>query len=126
MKKRSAFLIGVILLTGVCGLALPSYADVLPPSPPAGADTDLKFKNPIGTDSVVVLLSQIISWLIYMSAVLALFALVYGGIRLITSLSNESQVQSAKRIILWAIAGLVVILVSFVVINTVKEVLGVL
>jgi len=46
----------------------------------------------------------------------AVLAIVYGGIRLVTSHGNEEQVAAGKRIITWAVVGLVVIVLSYAII----------
>lgn len=47
------------------------------------------------------------------SGTIAVFLLVYGGIRLITSGGDAKQVAGARQILTYAIVGLVIILLSF-------------
>jgi len=66
-------------------------------------------------------LATIINWLLSMVALLAMVALIWGGIMYILSLGDESRATTAKKIILYAIVGLVVVIVSFVIITTVQR-----
>ncbi|MEX0649697.1 MAG: pilin [Candidatus Andersenbacteria bacterium] len=71
------------------------------------------------------LLENIINWLLSISAVLALLALVVGGMMYIISFGDEAKVKKAKSIIIYAITGLIVVGISFFIINTIKEFLTV-
>ena len=56
-------------------------------------------------------------------SILALAALLWGGVMYILALGDEDKAAKAKRIILFAIAGLAVIGVSAVVVNVVVNIL---
>ena len=45
--------------------------------------------------------------------------IIYGGILYVTSAGNDENVQKAKKILMYAIVGIVVILLSFAIVNTV-------
>jgi len=86
-----------------------------------------RFENPLGSDSLRIdqVITKVIKWMLGLVASLAMIALVWGSVRMILSLGNEQQVQKAKQIILWAVAGLVVVLLSMLIITTVQNFLGV-
>ena len=65
-------------------------------------------------------LARVINWLLTMVALLAMIALVWGGIMYIISLGNDQKVETAKKIIMYAIIGLVVVIISLVIITTVQ------
>lgn len=52
-----------------------------------------------------------------LAAVIALAALVYGAVVFITSLGDESKASQAKKIILYAIVGLIVLGAAGIVVN---------
>lgn len=52
-------------------------------------------------------------------AVLALVALVWGAVMYITSLGDESRIEKAKKIILYALLGLLVLGVAGIAVNVV-------
>lgn len=53
------------------------------------------------------------------SAMLAVAAILWGGLRIITSGGNEEQVKSGKAIVIYALGGLAVIVLSFVIVGQV-------
>jgi hypothetical protein len=71
------------------------------------------------------ILTQIIGWLLALVAVLALAALIWGGIQYIISFGNEKQAESGKKTVLYAIIGLIIVGLSFAIIKTVGTFLGV-
>lgn len=66
------------------------------------------------------LLIKIINWLLSLVAILALVALIVGGIMYIVSLGSEDAAKRAKRIILYAIIGLLVVFISFAILAAVQ------
>lgn len=69
------------------------------------------FANPlVGTYDVKVIIGRLIGWIIGLSVSVALLALVTGGAMLIIGgFDNEQQAAQAKKIITWAIIGLLVV-----------------
>lgn len=70
------------------------------------------------------ILVDIINWLLAISAIVALGALIWGGFSYITSLGDEKKVDKAKNIIKYAVIGLIVILLSFVILTAVRSLVG--
>ncbi len=52
-------------------------------------------------------------------SVLAIAALIYAGFLYITGLGNDEQIQKAKKIIIWVVIGIIVILSAYAIVNTV-------
>lgn len=65
----------------------------------------------------------VINWLLGLVAVFALVAVIVGGIMYITSLGNEQRAERAKKTLLYAVVGLLLIGASFLIISIVKKVL---
>lgn len=59
--------------------------------------------------TAIAVIGNIVQWLVNLAGALAMFALVWGGIMYILSLGDDSRTQKAKKIIFWAIVGLLVI-----------------
>lgn len=74
--------------------------------------------------SVSSLLQTIINWLLSLVAVLALLALIVGGVMYILSFGSEDAAKRAKRIIMYAIIGLLVVFLSFAILSTVQSLLA--
>lgn len=66
------------------------------------------------------LLQSVINWLLSLVAVLALLALIVGGVMYILSFGSEDLAKRAKRIIMYAIIGLLVVFLSFAILSAVQ------
>ncbi len=62
---------------------------------------------------IPIVLQNIISAALLFSGVVALFLIIYSGIKLVYSGGDQKQVQSARQIMTYAILGLVLVLLSF-------------
>ncbi|MBU1202588.1 pilin [Patescibacteria group bacterium] len=90
---------------------------------PLSAKAAVEVPNPLSADSIPELAGQMIRGLLGISGALALFFLVWGGILWMTSSGNSERVKKGKDSIVWAILGLVVIFLSYIVINFVFDIL---
>lgn len=74
------------------------------------------------TEFIITVLNVILS----LAAIAAVVVMVYAGILLIADMGNEERAEKAKKIILYAIAGLVVIGVAAIVVNLIiNKIMGV-
>lgn len=84
-----------------------------------------EFTNPLdGTITIQGVLYNISRWLIGIVGLLAMLALIWGGILYIISFNNDQYLNNAKGIIKWAIIGLAIVLLSYVIIRTVAVFVG--
>lgn len=123
-------LIGLLLFTF---FPLRAMGDVggSPPNPTSlGAGINVVQTNIVNTDSglakdpsILPIVAKVINWLLALSAMLAMGALVWGGIMYILSLGDEGKAGKAKQIILYAVIGVVLVLLSFVIIKVVQTTL---
>lgn len=61
------------------------------------------------------LLNYFLSFLGFVATIM----IIYGGILYVTSAGNDTNVEKAKKILLYAVVGIVLILLSFAIVNTV-------
>jgi RsiW-degrading membrane proteinase PrsW (M82 family) len=122
---RYLFLLGLLFLSGAC-LVTTVYA--------AGGDLDgtvftkgITKAQELATGAglsdktdLIPIITGVIQWLLALSAVLAMGAIVWGGIMYIMSLGDEGRAGKAKQIIFYAIIGIIVILMSFVIISFIQ------
>lgn len=84
------------------------------------------FTNPLGkTATFSSFLVNVTRYLLGLVGFATMLAIVWGGIMYILSLGDDSRVQHAKKILLWAVIGLSVVVLSYVIIKTVSSLLGV-
>jgi hypothetical protein len=60
----------------------------------------------------------IINFFLGFLGLLAVVMVIYGGFLYVSSAGNEENVNKAKKILLYAVVGIVVIIVSFALVNT--------
>lgn len=72
-----------------------------------------------GTDknSLFGLIGNVVNLLIVISGVIAVIMIIIGGIRYTTSAGDAGQAKSARDTIIYAVAGLVVAIMSFAIVN---------
>lgn len=67
--------------------------------------------------SVSQILSNIIIYILGFSAALAVLFVIIGGLRFIISSGDQTAANQAKKIILYAVLGLLIIIFSFVIVT---------
>lgn len=60
----------------------------------------------------------IVNFFLTFLGLLAVIMVIYGGFLYVSSAGNEENVNKAKKILLYAVLGIVVIIVSFALVNT--------
>lgn len=68
-------------------------------------------------DDLPTLIKNVINILLFVVGIIAVIAIVIGGIRYTTSNGDSSQTKSAKDTILYAVVGLVVAIMAFAIVN---------
>lgn len=84
-----------------------------------------QFCNPLGSGSLDLFIISVINFLLGLIGLLALLAIIVGGIRMIAAFGNDQALASAKKIVLWAILGLVTAALGWVIISLVRDFLGI-
>ncbi len=87
----------------------------------AFADSDPQLTNPIGVDDPKLLIVRILRYALGFLGVVALIMIIYGGFLMLTSGGNADTIKKAKGTIIWAVAGMAVILASWQILRFVFE-----
>ncbi len=69
--------------------------------------------NPISTTDFNELVDNVLDWVLGIAASVALLMLIAGGIMYATAAGSEEKLKSAKKTILYAILGVVVVILSY-------------
>lgn len=64
-----------------------------------------------------------ITWLLWLAGALAVIAIIYSGIMYITSAGNQEQAEKAKKNLIWAIIGIILIALSLAIVAWVQTML---
>lgn len=83
----------------------------------------IKIPNPLKAESFKELIDNIIDFLVKIGFPLALAVIIYAGIMFMASGGNEEKVTRAKKILLWAVIGYAIILMSKGIISVILNIL---
>ena len=68
-------------------------------------------------DNIKTIIKNIVNILLYLVGALAVIMLIVGGIRYTTSAGNSANVTAAKNTIMYALIGLVISILAYVIVN---------
>lgn len=78
--------------------------------------------DPTSDLSIADMIAKLVLYTLGFAGAIATVFVIYGGLRYITSNGNSEQIDSAKKILLYAILGLLVIALSYVIVKSVTVV----
>ncbi|MBI4426803.1 MAG: Ig-like domain-containing protein [Candidatus Kerfeldbacteria bacterium] len=114
-RKRNwssgAVLIGVLLGVAAFGVAL--QATAITPFSVA----DIGGSVGLGTADLRNVVFNVIRWVLGILALVAVSYIIYGGFIWLTAAGNPERIQKAKRIIINAVIGLVIVLLAFAIVS---------
>jgi hypothetical protein len=99
----------VSLLPGVANAALLSAGDN--PSEVSAATG--------GEGSLRQLVLTMVNYFLTFLGIVAVIMIIYGGITYVTAAGQDEAVGNAKKIIMYALVGIIIILLSFAIVNTI-------
>jgi hypothetical protein len=70
-------------------------------------------------------MQRLINWALIFAGTVALILIIYSGIRFITSNGDPKSVDASKKVLTYAIVGLVLVFSSFFIINLIAYATGV-
>ena len=116
--KREIILIGLVVFLFLFLLKLPVQA--------AGPCSNLvPCKDNCTLNDLFLMLHNIVDCLVYLATIICLLFIVIGGLLYIFSLGNPEMCAKAKNTILWAIGGLALVFLAWLIINTIMVAMGV-
>ncbi len=72
-------------------------------------------------EGVVALIAKIIEWALYLSGAVAVIFVIIGGYRYLTAGGNEETATKARKSVVNALIGLVIIILAYVIVNVVTN-----
>jgi Type IV secretion system pilin len=73
---------------------------------------------------IPIVFKNIVFWLFALAGIAAVFFVMFAGVKFLTSGGDPKQVEGARKTMTYAIIGLVVILLSFAIVNLIAVVTG--
>ena len=102
----SGFLSSIILLSTKVALA---------------TSTTINVPNPIGATSTIEIINRITNYLMWIAIVSAPMMIIVAAFTFLTSGGNERKVATAKKMLMWAIIGIALVVVSKGVVSLIRE-----
>lgn len=82
------------------------------------------FPNPFGNKNLLQILEGIIGWLIGLAIPLAALLILIGGYQIMFADGSPEKIKTGKNTIIFAVAGLAIIIFAWGFVNIVKILLG--
>jgi hypothetical protein len=74
-----------------------------------------------GEGSARALVLNIVNFFLGFLGIIAVIMIIYGGIMYVTAGGDQTKIDNAKKIIMYAIVGIIIVLISFALVNTVIQ-----
>ncbi|MFH0834606.1 MAG: pilin [Patescibacteria group bacterium] len=117
--KMKALALSLVALCGVSALAISApvtYADDI-----TQTCTQWQIDQGLCNAGLRTLVLSMINWVLLFLGLIATGFLIYGGFLYITSAGNDENINKAKKLIMYAAIGIVVILLASVLINALVD-----
>lgn len=72
-----------------------------------------------GEGSIRALVLKIVNYFLGFLGIVAVLMIVFGGITYVTAAGKQESIDNAKKIILYSLVGIIIILLAFAIVNTV-------
>jgi hypothetical protein len=73
---------------------------------------------------IPAVMQNVIGFALLASGIVAVFFIIWGGARYVTSAGDQKRIDAARKTLMWAIIGLILILLSFFIVNFVGVLTG--
>jgi len=122
MKKLFAPVLGLLLAAGVFGIDLiPEAFAQNDWANPGDRPTNLSEGTGVFGGSLRLAITTIVNYFLFFLGLVATVMVMYGGFLYITSGGDDSGAEKGKKVLLFASIGLIVILISYALVNTVLD-----
>ncbi len=74
--------------------------------------------------SLFSILTSVVNWAITFIGILAVIIFIYGGFIYLTSQGESDKIEQAKKIILYAVVGVIVSILGFVAVSTIDSIVS--
>ncbi len=75
--------------------------------------------DPIAEDKTMLIFTAFVTFLLFVSGVGATIMIVVAGIRMMISTGDETQLETAKKTLLFAVIGLFIVILSYMIVQNI-------
>lgn len=122
--KIKALTIGLAALVGVSAFATATAPVVSAADDINKTCTQWQIDQGLCTPGLRDLVLKIMNWFMFFLGLIATGFLIYGGFLYITSAGSDEDIKTAKKIIIYAAVGIIVIILSAVLVNALVNMLA--
>jgi len=90
----------------------------------SAAQVTLPQNTGLATGNVQTILTNVLSWLLGIVGVVGLISFAIAGMQYLTSMGEDSKMQTAKKNMMYAVIGIVAALSGFIIIQAINTILG--
>lgn len=90
---------------------------------PSIGNIDFPTTKPGITDAAS-LLATVITWLLGFAGALAVVAIIYSGIMYMTAGGDQEKALKARKNLLWAILGVIIVFLSYAIVRSIGNIIG--
>lgn len=97
----------------ILGILIPSkfvFADKNTGDTVQPAVGEAKLTNPIGTNSIQVLVDRILDIIIAIGTPIAVLFMIYAGFKFVWARGKPAELEDARKTLMWTIVGIVILL----------------
>lgn len=73
---------------------------------------------------IPIVFNNVVDWAIALAGTVAVFFIIFAGFKFLTSGGDPKQVEGARKTLTYAIAGLIVVFLAFVIIKLIGTITG--
>lgn len=115
LKKFAVGLMAAVILTMSSVAAVSAQNGFISPGDNPGAVASATG----GQGSLRQLVLQIVNFFLGFLGLIAVVMIIYGGFLYVSAAGKEDKIEQAKKIIMYSIIGILIILLSFAIVNTI-------
>lgn len=119
LKKTFAPISGTALMTLMVANNALAQSGAFFDNPQGGAAPSVAAQGTLGQN-----ITLIINYFLGLLGLVAVGFLIYAGILMVTAGGNDEQVTKARKVIMYAVVGIVIILLSYTIVTFVTSALG--
>lgn len=107
-----SLMVGVLVLSNLVPVA---FADLI-----SGSDQPDSLRQATGGEgSIRALALRIVNYFLGFLGIVAVMMVIFGGITYVMAGGKQESIESGKKIIMYALVGIIIILLAFAIVNTV-------
>ena len=84
----------------------------------------ISFENPLNFDTFDELIDGLVDFIFWVGIVIAPLMIIIGGFFLVTAAGNPQRVATGKKIIIYTIVGLAIILLAKGLVSVIQKIIG--